>query len=459
MPAIRITGMASGLPPNIVDQLMDAERIPVKQMETKKAVEDEKYKLVEELETKVNEIPKSIGELVGMRGFTNMKLNSGDPNIINGSADPAEAGTGSWMVEVEQLASKAGALSSGFPDPDRTQMGVGYMKFETSEGSKEVYINGKNNTLKSVAATINSSNTGVRASVINDRKDKENPFRIMVTGLATGDDKQVTFPTVYMLDGDQDFYFDEQKVGQNAKVKVDGFEMEVGENQIKDVIPGVTLDLKQAVPGRPIAITVKEDMEVISGKIKSFVDAYNGVLSWIQNQHKLQKSKDGREHLGPMGGDGMLRTIENDFRRVILTPQYGLSDNLSRIADLGVEFNRNGTLNLNQEKFNKTLASDPQGVANFLRGDGMKTGFIPTVKRQVTNLINGAFGPITMRKHSVQDKIKQLDQRIDTKNRQLEKKEESLRQKFGDLEAQMSRLNQQGSQVAGLASGGGKAGS
>ena len=82
MTGIRITGMASGLPPNIVDQLMDAERIPVKEMESKKVTEDEKYKLVEELETKVNEVPKGIVELIGTKGFTNMKLNSGDPNII-----------------------------------------------------------------------------------------------------------------------------------------------------------------------------------------------------------------------------------------------------------------------------------------------------------------------------------------------------------------------------------------
>ncbi len=39
MTAIRFNGMASGLPPNIVDQLMEAEKIPVKQMEAKKVAE------------------------------------------------------------------------------------------------------------------------------------------------------------------------------------------------------------------------------------------------------------------------------------------------------------------------------------------------------------------------------------------------------------------------------------
>ena len=110
MTGIRITGMASGLPPNIVDQIMEAEKIPVKQLETKKAAEDEKYKLIEELETKINEVPKSIGELVGTRGFTNMKVTTGDPAVVTGTADPKEAVTGSWMLEVDQLATKPGSL-------------------------------------------------------------------------------------------------------------------------------------------------------------------------------------------------------------------------------------------------------------------------------------------------------------------------------------------------------------
>ncbi len=450
MAAIRLTGMASGLPPNIVEQLMDVERIPVKQMETKKTAEDEKYKLVEDLENKINEIPKSVSELVGIKGFTNVKFISGSPDIINGVVDPTKSVAGTWMVEVLQLATKAGAMSSGFPDADQTRIGTGYIKFDTSEGTKEVYVSRSNSTLKEVAAAINSAGIGVQASVINDRKDKENPYRLLVTGISTGTDKQVKFPNVYLLDGDEDFSFHEEKTGQNAKIKVDGFEMEAPENQVKDVIPGVVLELKQAVPGRPVSISTKEDLEVISGKIKSFVDAYNGVLSWIQNQHKLQKGKDGKERLGPMGGDGLLRTIEGRLRQAILNPQQNLLSPYFRLAELGVEFNRSGTLTLNQEKFNKILSSDPSGVAAFFKGDGLKTGFVTSIKSEVSNLINGSIGPVSMRKRSMQDKIKQLDQRIDQKNRLLEKREDSLKKKFADLESQMSKLNQQGGQVSAL---------
>ena len=443
--------MASGLPPNIVEQIIEAEKIPIKQIEMKKGFEDEKLKLVTDLETKISDITKSIGELVGTRGFTNQKLISGDPNIINGTVDPNESVSGSWQLEVMQLAQKPGAMSNGFPDKDQTETGVGYFKFKTPEGVKEVYLGGgASTTLEGLVTAVNRSNVGVRAQILNDRSDKEAPYKLLISGLATGDDKQVEFPTVYMLDGDRDFYFDKSKMAQNAKIKVDGFEIEIPENTAKDVIPGVNLELRQAAPGREITVTIKEDMEAIAGKVKNFVDAYNGVLGFIQGQHKLQKSKNGKEGLGPLGGDSLLRTIESRMRALVQNPQYGVASSITRVIDIGIEFNRNGTLNFNQDKFNKVLGSDPVSVANFLRGDGFKVGFVPALKREINNMLNSAYGPIGNRKRSTQKKIEQMDKSIESKEKALEKREDSLRRKFADLETKMSKLNAQGASFAAM---------
>jgi flagellar hook-associated protein 2 len=453
MAGIRISGMASGLPPNIVDQIMEAERIPMKQIETRKAGEDEKLKLVTDLETKVSEITKSIAELVGTRGFMNQKLISGSPDIINGTVDPNNAVTGTWNIEVLQLANKPGAISNGFPDKDRTETGVGYFKFKTPTGVKEVYLGKGNTTLNDLADAVNKANLGVRASIMDDRSDKETPYKLLISGLTSGDDKQVEFPTVYMLDGDRDFYFDKSRLAKNAKIKVDGFDVEVPENNVTGVVPGVTLDLKQIAPGREIPITVKEDMEAISGKVKTFVDSFNGVLGFIQAQHKLQKNKAGKEGLGPLGGDSLLRSIETRLRSLAQNPQYGVSSKVVRLSDIGIEFTRNGTLNFNQDRFNAKLNSDPTDIANFLRGDGFNVGFIPSLKREIGNLLNNGFGPISNRKRGVQSKIEQMDKQIANKERQLEKREDSLRKKFADLETTMSKINSQGAAIGAMAQG------
>lgn len=450
MAAIRFSGMASGLPPNIVEQIIEAERIPVRTMENQKAKEDDKLKLVTDLETKINDITKDMDQLVGIRGFANNKLVSGEPSIIDGVVDPENPVTGEWTVEVLQLAEKPGALSNGFPDKNVTQIGTGYLRFETPEGRKDVYINSGNSTLEGVVNAINNSGTGLRAGVVNDRSDPENPYRLMITGLTPGEDNEVKFPTIYMLDGDQDIYFDKSNPAKNAKIKLDGFEVELDGNKADNIIPGLTLDLKQAAPGRPIRINVKEDMEVISGKIKTFVDAYNAALSFIQGQAKLQKGPDGKERLGPLGGDGMIRSIESRLRRLIVNPQLGVQGNIRRVGDIGIEFNRNGTLNFNQEKFNKALAADPRSVSNFLRGDGFSTGFIPSVRREVSGLMNNATGPLSNRKRGIQQKINSINNRIENKERQLTKREETLRRQFSDLESKMSKLQSQGASLGAI---------
>lgn len=451
MPAIRMTGMASGLPPNIVETILEAEKIPIKTQEASRDKVQARLKLVQDLEAKITDIDKSLGELVNTRGFLNNKLQSGDPNVVTGSTDPENPVTGAWNVEVVQLPQKASAITNGFPDRDTTEIGVGYIKFETPDGPKEVYISGQNTTLDGVAKAINSSGLNVRAAVITDHSDKANPFRLMISGIATGDEKQVSFPTVYLLDGDQDLYFDKTKEAQNGKVKIDGFEFEVSENTIRDLIPGVTLELKQAAPGREITINVKEDYEVIVGKVDEFVKAANGVLTFIQQQNALNEKSDTSKTLG---GDSLLRSIETRIRNLAQNQMLGINGPIRRLSDIGISFQRNGTLQLDKKKLDSVLSRTAKDVGHFLAGDGFTVGFIPTLKREIASFTNQAFGPLANRKKGLQGKIDNINKSIENKERALTKKEESLRRQFANLEEKMSKLQQQGAAVGAMGGGG-----
>lgn len=445
--AISFGGLGSGLPPNIVEQLMEAEKMPIKTIEKNKGKQESRLKLVSDLETKLNAITGTIGALASTKGFSDMKLNSGDANVVQGTVDPNAAVTGNWNIEVMELAQKAAAITNGFPDKDKTQVGVGYFRFKTPEGNKDIYINGSNNTLDGVMQAINRSGYGVKASILNDRSNPDNPYKLIVTGDSVGGDHQISYPTLYFLDGDQDLYFDEEREAKNGKVKVDGFEFEIGDNKVSDVIPGVTLELKQASPGHTVNVSVKEDKEVVSGKVKSFVDAVNGVLSFVQQQNALSKDTDTSSTLG---GDSLLRSVENRMRSLIQNPQMGVGSDINRMSQVGIVFTRNGTLEFDEKKFNEALARNPGGVQRFLAGDGFSTGFISSLKREVGTMLNSAFGPVAVRKRALQDKISQMNTQIENKERQLAKKEESLRNKFARLEETISKLKGQGGAVGAI---------
>lgn len=450
MAAITFGGLASGLPPDLVDKLVEAERIPIKNIEKQKGKSENRLKLVQELETKLNAITGTIGTLASTKGFQDIKLVTGDPNIIQGTVDPGSGAKGNWNIEVVQLAQKSAAVTNGFPDKDRTTVGVGYFRFKGKDGWQDVYINGSGNTLEGVANKINSAGVGVRANVINDRSDKDYPYKLMIAGSDVGDENYIEYPTLYFLDGDQDIYFDDKREAKNGIVKVDGFEFQIADNVVKDVIPGVTLDLKQAAPGRSVNVSVKEDQQVVVGKIKSFVEAMNGVLQFIQSQNKLDEKTDTSQTLG---GDSLLRSIESRMRRLIQDPIYGVAGNIKRLNQLGIQINRNGLLDYSEEKFNSILANDPVGVQQFFAGDGFSMGFVPQLKREISTVLNTAFGPIANRKRALQQKIDQADQNIANKEKQLTRKEETLRNKFAKLEETMSRLKTQGSALGGLGGG------
>lgn len=447
MSSIHFGSINTGLPPNIVEQLMEAERIPIKQMEMEKGKSEAKAKLVDELATKVGDIRKGLTELSNTRGFSDIKLTSGDANVISGTVDPATYQPGNWNVEVVSLAQKAAAVTNGFPDKDKTTLGVGYLRFKTPDGNKDVYINAKNNTLDGAMKTINQAKVGVRASIINDRKNPDAPYKLTMSSEATGADKSVEYPRIYMLDGDQDIFFDSKVEAKNGVVKVDGFEFEVSDNTLKEAIPGVTLELKQANPGKAIGIGVKEDLEVVSGKIKTFVDGMNGVLTFVQTQNKLDKATDTTKTLG---GDSLIRSVESRIRQLIQTPQFGIGGPITTLSQLGIQFNRQGTLDYDAKKFNAALASDPEAVKKFFVGDGYNTGFVQNVKREVNALLNPSEGTISNRSRGLKTKIDQVDQRITNKERQLEKKEEALRNKFSRLEETMSKIKSQGGAVASI---------
>lgn len=449
MTGIRISGLSGGLPANLVDQVIEAERVPIKNMQEKKAVIEDKVKLVQDLETKINDINKNLALIVGSKGFVDKKLNSSFPDIVTGTLDPEKADSGEWTLEVMQLAGKPSVVTNGLPDKDKTTMGVGYIKFNTTEGEKEVYINEDNSTLEKIAETINNSGVGIRATVINDRSDKEESYKLEIAGLKTGDDNQVEFPVVYLLDGHRDFQFVNSKPAQNAKFKLDGHEFETADNNVTDLIPGVTLDLKQARPNQPVRINITENYDIIAGKIKSFVDSYNAALGFIQGQSKLTPDKQGNPRLGPLGGDGMLRLTEGRMRNIIQDIQ-NTDSKFRRVIELGIEFNRSGTLNFNQEKFSKLVTSDPIEIVKFLRGDLLNTGFITDMKKKLGTIVDPQVGPVTTRRKNYQDRVAQMDKRIEQKEKNLVKKEEQIRNQFAKMDEAMSKIQTQGAGLAGI---------
>lgn len=439
---ISLGSINTGLPPNIVEQLVEAERIPVKQMELKKGKIKAKHELILDLTQRVREIDEGIKAIGNTRGFDAIKLDIGDESILRGTADPEIAQPGSYQVEVVKLAYKTATLSNGFVDKDKTEVGIGYIRYTEPDGTAhKVFVDGENNTLEDVAKAINRKRMGIQASVIKDHSDEDTPYRLMISGKGLGTDEDLNFPMFYFLDGDEDFYIDKVRPAQNGVVKVDGMEYHVSENVIDDAIPGVALEMRRAAPGEEVTVNVGQDREVVVGKVKTLVESMNKVLSFIQQQNSMDENTDTSQTLG---GSAVLRTIEGRIRRIFQAPVFGVRGQFKFINQLGISFQRNGLLAFDEKRFNSAVTKDIDAVAKFLIGDGRTTGFIPKLRGMTRGLLDRVTGPLITRDKSLQNQMTRLDDRIDRKERQLAKKEKQLRQQFASLEGTMSKLKSQG---------------
>ncbi len=443
----------SGLPKDIVQQIVEAEKIPIKQMEARKGKIEDKKALVNQLISLVENMRGEILKNKGARSLREMKVNTGDNPNVAVSADKNVAEPGNYNLEVLQLASKSSAISNGVEDKDKTYVGVGYIKAVLPDGeTKEIYVDEEHATLSGIAKLINAdTELGIKANVVNDGKDEDEPYRLILSMSETGDGKRAEFPYLYLVDGEVDLYFDQEKPAQDAKIKLDGFEIEVPKNRLTDLIPGVTIDLKKAKPGEEINIEITEDIEKIGVKISSLVDNINNVLKFIKEQNTLSEKSDTSRTLG---GDLTLTQIESRIRTAVFTPIMTRNGPM-RIGDMGVTFERSGLLKFDQAKFEAALNKDYRAVSEVITGTydpvaGKTNGFIDYLENAAKTLLTQPNGTLQTRKSGLDSQISQIDRQIANRQRMITQKEEVLKAKFARLEETMSKIRGQGAGLAGL---------
>ncbi|MGZ3672607.1 MAG: flagellar cap protein FliD N-terminal domain-containing protein, partial [Bdellovibrionota bacterium] len=87
MPSIAMGSMGTGLPKDLVQRLVDAEREPIRQLEVHKKDEETKLKLVNDLSAKVTDIAGSLKDLTRFRNFRELSATNGRPEVMDVTVD------------------------------------------------------------------------------------------------------------------------------------------------------------------------------------------------------------------------------------------------------------------------------------------------------------------------------------------------------------------------------------
>ncbi len=227
-------------------------------------------------------------------------------------------------------------------------------------------------SLQSIATTINNLGLGVKASV---QSFGASDFRLSLQGdaLAGTPAKAITLAPpstgtnvlagLGLSAGSQTAL----ALSADAKLTIDGLQVTRASNKISDALSGVTFDLKQADPAT-LSLNVGVDTTALRANVQSFVDAYNGVQSFINDQFVFD-TKTGKN--GVLSGESLLTSIQSSLSSSLLTSVPGIAagkpDSLVRI---GVEPDKNGVLSINDNIFSGFLNTDVNAIRDVFAVQG-----------------------------------------------------------------------------------------
>lgn len=446
--SISFGSIGTGLPKDIVKQILSAEQIPIKNMENQKSKIQDKKSLVDQLAKLSEDLRGSVLQNASARSLREFKSETNN-EIIDVTIDKNLAVPGSYQIEVLSLAQKSSAMSVGFEDKDKSYIGVGFIQYTLPNGdTKDIYVDKENASLTNVAKLINKdSHLGVTASVVNDGSGSDTPWRLILSLNKTGDDAAVDFPYFYFVDGEQDFQLEQKRDAKDAKIKLDGFEIELPENKTSELISGVSINLKKAKPGDEFTLKIEEDVLAIAEKVSDLTTKMNGVLAFIKEQNTMNEATDTSRTLG---GDIMLQTLQGRIHAAVfkdVATEFGNK----KVSEIGIIFNREGLVEFDKSKFESKLTENYKLVSQILNGHmeqvNKSNGFIDNLNEAVSAVLRFPDGLIQSRRKSLQTNIEQIDQKIDQKLRQIEDKERTLKDKFARLEGTIARIQSQGAGI------------
>lgn len=455
-------GIGSGLDVNsIITQLMSIERQPLVALQNKSAA----------IQSQISEYGKIKSAMSTVRDAA-LKLTEKTTwgMTVGSSADAASIGVGvtggaaagNYSVQVLALA-KAQSLASGVYADSTATPGAGTLHIETgswgpgqtsftpgSTGAVDISIEATD-TLAQVRDKINAAGAGVTATILTDASGARLLMRSSATGVANafrtsaidadGNNSDASGLSALAFDPSSgSAVMSQSQAASDASATFNGLAITSASNTLANIVDGVTLTLSRATDA-PVDISIAQDTEGMKQKVQAFVDAYNALATLISGEVKYDAAS---KTAGPLQGDSAAVGIQRQMRSLVGAVS-GASTAFSRLSDIGLEMQKDGTLSVNADKLDAAFANLPE-LQKFLANsdplvpdnNGMARQF-----RAMGDAMLGIDGVISTRTNG-------LSQRIETNQDQQDSLENRLAQTQRRLLAQYTALDARLGQMSAL---------
>jgi len=403
---------------SIVSQLMTVERQPINKLNVKEAGYQTRLSAYGSIKGAVASFQTTMQGLSSASKFTNLDAIPSDDTILSATASSiAVAGTYSLevtslaqaqkLVATGQASSSAaigdgtattvtfdfGTINGGTLDPI-TKKYTGVTSFGSNgNGTKSITIDSSNNSLQGIRDAINAAKIGVTATIINDGGAA--PYRLALSSDSNG----VSNSLKISVSGDANVSnllaqdpaatqnLSETITAKNADFKVNGVSVSKTSNSVSDVIQGVTLNLKK-ITTTPTTLTVAHDNASVSNSVSGFVKAYNDLAKTLRD---ISAYNPATKQAAILQGDSTVRSLQSQLRNALGSPVTGASGALTTLSQIGISFQKDGSLGLDNSKLNSAIANNVSDIASLFAAVGKGTDSLVSYNSVTSNTKAGSY--------------------------------------------------------------------
>ncbi len=466
--ATSISGIGGAIDVNaIVSSLMEIERQPLQALQQRASGLRTTISEFGKLQSALDKFQGAARDMSSLTTWRAATASSADDGAVGVRAEGG-ALQGSYAIKVNGLASHQTLVSN--PVEAKTevvgggtltiQMGSVDGGFVADPERPAVQIPiAANSTLEEVSQAINSAGAGIGASIVTD----ENGSRLMIRSSDSGAEQ--AFQVTATADGTSaglmsltDFAYVPGQVGgsvqrtqeaANATFELNGLALESATNTPEGVLENVTFTFKKETDA-PVDISIDSDSESIRERMDAFVTAYNELNALIQNQTRYDSASGVA---GPLQGNRTVLRVQSQLRdilRTALPENPGDPDAYSRLSDIGLEIQRDGSLQIDDSRF-ELAAVNPDRLETLfansdadtsLNGFGRRFDTVVSQMLGVDGAITGATDSLRSREDLIEDQEERLNQRLEDIERRLIRQYSSLDANLSQLGGALASLNQ-----------------
>lgn len=416
-----------------------SERLP-KETQWKRQ-EDQNSALItayRETQSAVNKLRTAAEKLDSARELNKTTVVAGDDKILSASVNGTTA-SGNYEFDVTQMA-QIGREKVVFDGTDKVPQD---QTLTLTYGGKDFSVDVKaGSSLEDIAAQINGdkSNPGVKAAVVREEGDK---YSLVISGKDTGKDNAVS-----VTSNNAATKIDSLQTAQDAVLKMGSLTFSSKNNKFENIIDGISIEAKQV--GKT-TVSVKPDNDGTKEAVKSFVTAYNELVDTIDKHSKATEVTDAdgkkRKKPGALGGDSMTRGMMSQLRNSLGQVYDGKT-----LAMLGIKTDRQGKLEINDEKLTKAISEDPESISTVFLGADGKSGLMKSITANLQDFKTSG-GNFSTRIDRLEQEQKKIGQDREDLDARLKIREQSLRDYYAKMDKMISSMSQTQNMLYGMLMG------